>query len=335
MTKIRWFKYIASFTLLVYVLYSAGIFNKNGVVDLYQVLSRSKLFYLFFSLSFILFMDVINSFKWWCLSKSLNKKNTLFQLYCFCLSSRFYNLIFPSNVGGDVIRIRLQGKSSGEYSDSAAIIFVERLTGLLTLLFISIFILVFFAKQLQIFYFLLILVFSVFGLLIILWCLFDERFFLFVLKLFPSKFTFLEKTFYKLKKFRAAVLFFKGKPVAIFVAFFNSFLFYFFAIINGWLSIKVFDANVSFADMAIATPLKMLIMNLPISIGNIGLLEFSNVFVLGIWGITPAVSLSAAFLARAKDLISALIGFCLSSAAFLKEDFSSEIVANESDIQKD
>jgi len=70
----------------------------------------------------------------------------------------------------------------------------------------------------------------------------------------------------------------------------------------------VFDLNINLIDMLIATPIIMLIMNIPLSIGNIGLMEFaySEVFVL--MGYSPALGLSVAILMRLKSLIDGLMG---------------------------
>ncbi|NEO77126.1 hypothetical protein [Moorena sp. SIO4G3] len=53
------------------------------------------------------------------------------------------------------------------------------------------------------------------------------------------------------------------------------------------------------------------IVNLPISIGGIGLMEFAYSFTLGLVGATPALAFSTALLLRAKTLFHAGIGSLL------------------------
>jgi hypothetical protein len=57
-----------------------------------------------------------------------------------------------------------------------------------------------------------------------------------------------------------------------------------------------------------AVPVILFIMNLPFSIGGIGLMEFAYSFTLGVFGVQPAVAISTALLMRAKSLLDAGIG---------------------------
>lgn len=256
-------------------------------------------------------MESVNSLKWYCLSKSLGFSNGFFELFRYSLISRFFNLVLPSNLGGDALRIRLQGKSSGNYSLAAATIFIERLTGIITLIVLSSCLMLFYGERPGFSYVFFTIAFMVLGLVLLLWCIFDFRLFCFFQKLVHNRSVFLTNLAKRIVNLREEILFVCQKKQAIVVAFLNSVLFYSVAIINGWLAVRAFDINVSLSDMFVAIPLILILLNMPISIGNVGLLEFSYVLVLGVFGLPPAVGLSVALLMRAKTFFSAGIGYVI------------------------
>ncbi|MGB7485305.1 MAG: lysylphosphatidylglycerol synthase domain-containing protein, partial [Phormidesmis sp.] len=78
--------------------------------------------------------------------------------------------------------------------------------------------------------------------------------------------------------------------------------------VNVWVSASAFDSSISFVSMLVAVPVIMFIMNLPISIGGIGLMESAYSFTLSLFGINPAVAISTALFMRLKTLITAGMG---------------------------
>ena len=81
--------------------------------------------------------------------------------------------------------------------------------------------------------------------------------------------------------------------------------------INVYITASVFQADVALLDIALATPIIMLLMNIPLSLGNIGLMEFAYVNVLQIMGYSPALGLSIAVLMRLKSFFDAGLGAAL------------------------
>ncbi|MFC1665950.1 lysylphosphatidylglycerol synthase domain-containing protein, partial [Pseudomonadota bacterium] len=69
-----------------------------------------------------------------------------------------------------------------------------------------------------------------------------------------------------------------------------------------------FDRNVSLVDMIIAVPAIMLIMNLPVSIGGLGLMEASYTVAFELLGYSAELGLVTALLMRGKAIIDALVG---------------------------
>jgi len=91
-------------------------------------------------------------------------------------------------------------------------------------------------------------------------------------------------------------------------AFVNSVLFYLIAVLNVYVTALVFEADVVLLDILVATPIIMLIMNVPLSVGNIGLMEFAYINVLQLMGYSPALGLSVAILMRLKSLLDGAMG---------------------------
>jgi len=71
-----------------------------------------------------------------------------------------------------------------------------------------------------------------------------------------------------------------------------------------YVTALAFSAEVRFSELLVAVPLIMFIMNLPISIGGIGLMEFAFIFIFDISGYSSALALSTALLMRFKSFLT-------------------------------
>jgi len=136
----------------------------------------------------------------------------------------------------------------------------------------------------------------------------DQRLYAWVRLRMVATLPFTEVIFAKLDKLLASVDVYKRDRAALLWAFLNSFVFYFIAVLNVYVTCLVFELNINFADMLIATPIIMLIMNIPLSVGNLGLMEFAYINVFQLLGYSPALALSVALLMRVKSLIDAAMG---------------------------
>ncbi len=300
----RLVKVTLTLALLAYVLYSAGLYSRDGWNNLGQTFASADRWLLCFAVVYAFFIDYVSSIKWYFLSRARNLTTTLGQLFKIYLIGRFFNLLLPSSFGGDVIRIHLQGKLTGQPAESAAVVFVERFSGLFVLLVLTLISVVYVVGDIADTNWLLPATALAMAILLAgLGTLLSDRCFG-VLHGFIGRFGSLgESVCSKLAKFRNALLGFRDSIGSLVLATVNSLAFYFFAIINVWVSALVFAPEVRLADMASAVPLIMFIMNLPVSIGGIGLMEFAYVFILGIYGLSPAAAISTALLMRLKTLL--------------------------------
>ena len=294
--------------LLVYVFHKSGLSTLQGWQGLFRTFSHANLTLIVVSLLLVPLLDFVSSVKWYFLARACNLAVGLWRLYAYYLVGRFFNLILPSSIGGDVVRIHEVGRYTGRYADSAAVVFVERFSGLAVLVFLALIAVVINLQVFNIPWLTTALTAGLIGVAFVCWIIIDDRPFNFLNHRFDGKIPLLSSFLAKLGKFRKAVLIYQDKQGALWVALGNSLLFYFLAIVNVWVAALVFDGEIHFVSMLIAVPVIMFIMNLPFSIGGIGLMEFSYTFTLHLFGISPEVALSVAVLMRFKSLAAAGIG---------------------------
>ena len=304
-------QYLITFALLAFVLHQAGLFNHEGQAKLLELFKGANVAYLIASVFLGVVVNLVSSFKWYCLTRSQGMSAGFGRIFAYYVVGQFYNLFLPTSVGGDVVRSYELGKFTGRQSDALASVFVERYTGVLTLLVVAaLAVLGQLSRFNQDF-----IIFSLlgFGLLLGLmaWLVLDLRPIYYVRdKLIEVSSNFIG-IFKKLENLLNAVSSYKTNKVALVIAFMNSLLFYFFAALNVYLTTLIFQFDIRLVDILIATPIIMLIMNIPLSIGNIGLMEFAYVNVFIIMGYSPSLALSVALTMRFKSLIDGVLGAIL------------------------
>lgn len=288
--------------------YQAGLWSDSGRGELASLIKNASLSLLGLSILVSVFVNMCSALKWYMLTRARTLGAGYWRIFSYYLIGQFYNLFLPTSVGGDVVRSYQLGLFSGRQADSLASVFVERYTGVLVLLLISG---VAVLSQLAVFNVPLIL-FSLLaftlGLGAIAWMLIDQRVYQVVRQYITAKLPVSDAAFNKIDKLLISITLYRGEKSAIFWAFVNSLLFYFAAVTNVYVTSLVFQFDVSFLDMLIATPIIMLIMNIPISIGNYGLMEAGYVGVFGLMGYSPTLGLSVAFLMRLKSFLDGAIG---------------------------
>lgn len=289
---------------MAWVLRAAGLDTGAGWARLADTLGHADLPMLVLALLFIPLMEAVSAFKWYCLARARDLAVGYGRLLAFYLVGKFFSMTLPGGVGGDLIRVHLLGRETGRYADAAAVVLVERLTGLITLIACTLAAATLASTRLGAPWLFYALLAMAGGLLLALWPIADGRPLQGLRRRLPSLSGILEK----LEKLRAALLLVGAHRHAVGVAFVNSALFYAAAILNTWVSLRVFDAQASLATMALAVPIMMFIMNLPVSMGNIGILEFAFTFTLTRFGVGAPEALALALLMRVKNLLAVAAG---------------------------
>ena len=297
-----------SVALLIFVLYKADLFTQSGREAFLATFTQVNVPFLIASILIGLLLVMSSSIKWYMLLRSRGLNVGLWRLYAYYLIGKFYNLILPTSLGGDVVRVNELGKYTGQYAHSAASVFVERFTGMVTLTVIGIIALVASIRRTDMLWIAGPLSLMAMGLMVLLWILLDRRILHLAERIVGEHRPIVGTVFKKARKFQGAVAAYKSEPMALRDAFVNSLIFYLLAVLNVWLSAQVFGAELRFRDAIVAVPLILVIMNLPISIGGIGLMEVAYTSVLGLFGVSAYIAISTVLLMRAKSLIYAALG---------------------------
>lgn len=314
MSKSSTFRFIRIATttiLLIYVLHQAGLFRVQGWLDLVNTVANTNLYWIAASLLVAFLLNLSSSLKWFMLAQSKGLDVSLWRLHAYYMVGKFFNLVLPSSIGGDFVRMHELGRYTGRHADATAVVFVERFTGLVTLVLLAFAAVVVNLKTYNMPWLTTTLAITALAMGFICWLIVDERPFNLVQRICGDRIPLLQAIFTKIKKFRKAVVAYREDPVALWWALINSLIFYLLAVINVWFCLLAFGATVSFATALMAVPVIMFIMNLPFSIGGIGLMEFAFSFTLGLFGVQPAIAISVALFIRARSLLDAGVGSVL------------------------
>jgi len=301
-------KMLVTGVLLAYVLNKAGLFDESGRQELFGMFSSMDWRFVALSLLVSLLLNFTSAFKWHVLVSSRNVDVRLLRLFAYYYIGRFFNLFLPTNMGGDVVRMYKLAKKTGNSKESVASVFMERFTGMITLMVLAAIAFVVSYRTYNMpritFSFLIMTT----ALAIIGWLILDTRPFNFVRRLLLGRIKLLDKVLDKLSEVQHAVISYRHNKGVLWKAFGISVVFYFLAIVNVWVSGRALSPEIQFVSMVIAVPAIMLIMNIPISVGGIGLMEFAYTVVFEIFGYSALLALSTALLIRFKTLLDATAG---------------------------
>lgn len=302
---------LATIILLALVVYFAGLFDAEKRSELWQTIKNPDWFWLVVCVLVGVLVNVSSSIKWWMLVKAGGLKVGFVRTWAYYMVGMFYNLIMPTSVGGDVIRSYEMGKYTNNQAMSLASVFVERYTGVVVLLLLSLVAVFINTTQFNV----PIITYSLLAFSIALaglgWLAFDGRSLGLVKRIFGGIHSFIDKIFAKVQKLHEAVLVYRQNKGALSWAFINSLVFYALAVLNVFTTAKVFNVDVDLHAIVLATPVIMLLMNIPLSIGNHGIMEFAFTMTFELLGLGAILGLSTALLIRLKSFLDGAIGAVL------------------------
>jgi len=312
---------------VISILLIGFVFYKTGLPQLWESLKQTQLNYLLLSVAITPVLIFVSAWKWQVILRALKIKVSVFKCFWLYVVGYFFNTVLPTNVGGDVVRAYALGKSTGRRAEAYSSVFVERFTGLSVLLLMAIIAFLLAIQKLANNWLSIALLVCLVGYFGILFVVLNSRVLewsLNHLKIKP-----VQGVLVKLQKFQRATLSLKNEKRAFAFAVFMSFLFYFFAVVNVYVSALAFQANINFLDALIITPIVMVITMIPLSIGGIGLAEGAYYFTFMRMGAAGAVGLSVALLMRAKALFAGLVGGLYYSTMGIK--VKSELLGQNAD----
>lgn len=299
---------VVTLLLVGMALHQAGLLNEEGRKTFYILLDNTN--YYFVGLSFLLtfLLNLASAIKWKMLLVSKKIHVSLARVYAYYNIGKFFNLILPTSMGGDVVRIFQLGNYTGDKHTAAASVIVERFTGLVTLLLFALLAVIINLSLFQQLWLTVSLGAGCLALIIVTWLVFSQTAFTALKRFSSNRHRVVDNLVSKVEKIRKPVMEFKDDRKAMHWALLNSVIFQFLAVVNVWISALAFSNEIDFMTCLLAVPVILFIMNIPFSIGGIGLMEFGFVFTFSLFLVSPPLALSTALLIRAKGIIDSLLG---------------------------
>lgn len=294
--------------LLLYVLQKVGFFDPEKRAELLEMILSVSLPMMFLSFIVSLALNASSAYKWYLLLRSRGIVVSFFKSWSLYMVGIFFSLLLPTSMGGDLIRVHELGKLTGKRADAAASVFVERFSGMVVLFFLTCVAVLMQRQLFSVTWMVVSLLFAIVASLALIWAIIDERPYVVVTAFLKRRFAFLDRLIEKIDRLHGAILEYRDDRQALVIAFLNTLVFYFLAVVNVYVTALAFNQEVQFPQLMVAVPLIMFIMNLPISIGGIGLMEFAFVFIFEMSGYSGSLALSTALLMRLKSFVDAGIG---------------------------
>lgn len=284
------------------------------------------LWYLFASINFDEFLEIIKNIKIWPLViivlaylsgiyistlrwnailkfyKISYSKSKLFYLY---LIGGFFNNFLPTSIGGDSYKyLHLTKKYPSQNKEILSSVVLERGIGFFALFAINIILIPFFANTIlnqQIFFGIELLIVTIFLSLTILFCHKNKA-----LKRL-EKINIKIKLFQKFKNFLKTLININNKKVLI-ISFCYSIIFIVLSAFSAFLLFYAIGVQVNILYIILACSIINIFSILPISLNSIGITEGLFVLLFGFYGIEKETSLAAALIARILMVIASSSG---------------------------
>jgi uncharacterized protein (TIRG00374 family) len=270
--------------------------------DLARTVRATDPVYLALSLVADQVLVLISAWKWQILLRARSQHASLATCYRLYLIGFFFSTFLPTNVGGDVVRAYSMGRRTGRATDALASVFVERFTGITALVVFALIGIPFSGHGLYAAPVSWAVGAVVAAYLLLLWAVLDRR----LLRVTRRR-TDLPLVG-KIVQFQEALHAYRGPRAVLARCLALSLLFYSISALNLYFSARAFHAGLGIRDALLVTPVVLIIVLLPISIGGLGLMELSYVLILGRLGISPGAALSTALLIRMKGILLSVSG---------------------------
>ncbi len=275
-------KIIVSSALLAIIFFQIDL---NTLVKNFSLLNPV---YIPFIILLLIANYVFSSIRWKALLIFNNSHHIrlkyLIHLY---FTGAFFNNFMPTSIGGDVYKVYKLGKKTGNTVDAFSATFMERFTGVLALVFISIFGLI---RHLGLWGAILLVIF-IFGIII--------GFYLF---------SFLSGQSEKIKKIYDSLNAYRGKNLVLTTAMATSFVVQIIAIATQYLIFVAMGIDLPFIHALIVFPIITLASFFIPSLNGIGVQDSLYMKLFLIVGIAEPVSLSASIIYHLFRLGVSLIG---------------------------
>lgn len=254
---------------------------------------------------------LISSLRWQVLLRAQGITQPVSRLFSYYIVGHFFNMFLPTRVGGDLMRIYDTSRDHGSAVQPTAVILVERISGMLTMLLMASIVLL---LNIDIGFDYLAVVPGIrIGIIAFFAILICSPFFLHpkleglvinLLKLFKIP----GKLIAKVKEIYSAFRIYARHPGALATALFWGTLLQFNYILHYWLLGKALGFDVTIAFFLVIIPIRTVTLMIPFFINGIGLREFFDVTAFSFLGIGEHSAVAFSELAWLVQIVLAIFG---------------------------
>lgn len=293
---------VLAFTFLLIYL----VIRKVGLDELLNLLRLADPVWLFLSFSIAPLSVLVSVVKWKILLDSQQVNVSLSRLYMYYLIGHFFNNFLPSTVGGDIVRSFELGNYTKNNVTALTSVFVERFTGFIALMFISLISIFYHVEYMKDPRLLFVMAIAVSGLFLILLIILNNRLVSLLNRSIQAPY--FRKYLDKLMLVRSSLFDYKEKKTVLIKALVWSFIFMLVAIGNVCVSARVFYKPIPYLEVAGIVPIILIVAMMPFTMNGFGLQEWAYVFLFSWIGLPASVGLLTILLIRSKGILLATIG---------------------------
>ncbi|WP_447971914.1 lysylphosphatidylglycerol synthase transmembrane domain-containing protein [Nitrospira sp. M1] len=308
---------LVSFGLLAYVVSSA---NWGKII---HTLDNARVFDLLIFLALTPMSVYLCTLKWKILLDVRGAHVPTGRLFGLYITGMFYNHIFPSSIGGDVVRVTALKQHVPSLQDALGSVFVERLTGFFILTLLGLGALLSWPGLRSHSLVMGIIMVSVVVHVALAFAIVDRRLISLLERLFGWS-PFASKILDKLEKIRTYLDRYRANPGVLAQCLMLSLFFYVISILNVYLVARGIGDWIPFGKCAVAMPITQLVSMLPIAINGIGLTEWAFTYTFSELGQSASTGLAVALIIRVRNMLWAALGYGLLTAIGTMRKLSSE-----------
>jgi hypothetical protein len=292
--------------LAVTILLFGYIFRKIDFHQFGATIKNARLDILLAGFFVIWIAHYICIYRWRMLMRPLMPILSLAQLFGIYCIGLFFNLTFPTAVGGDIVKMYYAGKPSKAYAQSFAATFLDRDAGMLAMMMIACIAIVIHPVALPGIHVPLI-IWSVFALFVVgNIAIFAPRFHRRLTDLLHGMH--LSKMARKVDTISGAFQIMGRHHGVLVGSLLISVINQLLVIAVTWIMAIGLRLNISFAWFLIFVPVITLIQMIPISLNGMGLREYAFMSLFGAIGVAPASCIALGLLASIVVILSSIPG---------------------------
>jgi len=298
--------------LLIKIIIGVGLFAvlllwNDNLNKLLQIFSTIKWEYIAALMLLGIITNIVTSLRWELFLKERGINIPHIRLFNLVIIGKFFNNFMPSMIGGDLTRIYLLGRQIDSQSKSAASVFLERFTGLIAMILMGLIFSLFNIKILAEPLIGISISVMIMGCILFFILLFNESLVDAIgrkLKFIP----YMDKLVRLFKKLLNDISFFKDKYRMLVSALGLSFVFHLLTAVGNFICCYAIGFHPSFIDIAVITPIILLVVMIPVSPNNIGWWEWTFGVLLVNAGAGVAQGVAVALILRVTSLIFSMYG---------------------------